>query len=454
MSILRDFARTDRDQILDRPPRRRRSSRNHLPWAVAAAVMLALALAWVLWPEPEVGEPIATELPAVPQAPAPKQMLVGESKATPAAAPEPTPAPSPRTPHRIAAGQTLIGVLDGAGVSPEQARAAIQALKQVFDPRSLKVGQELGLVLDQEAGAVSLRELALRPDIDREVVVWREGGGFRSGVRQVPHERRLLARSFAIEGSLYASAAEVGVPQEAMLEAYRQLSHELDFERDLRRGDRVTLVFEQFYHPDDGSEHPGGLVYIELERGERDLVIYRFDTDDGIVSFFEPGGASIETRFARTPVRGGTLTSIYGRRRHPLLGRTRMHRGWDFSAPHGAEIVAVADGVVERASRWGGFGNYIRIKHEGGLATAYAHLSHYADGLKAGQRVKAGQVIGYVGDSGLATSPSLHYEVLRQGKQIDPRSLELPPRLTLAGAELQRFRAWQQQIAAAVQLTR
>ncbi|MGD8429962.1 MAG: M23 family metallopeptidase [Ectothiorhodospiraceae bacterium] len=337
--------------------------------------------------------------------------------------------------------QTLIDVLKAEGVDRAEALRAAKAMKSEFDPRHLTPGQELTVAVGPagEDGVRPLISVAFRPEFNRELVVSAGDDGFSTGWRPVPHKTTQVATVFRIKGSLYASAMAADVPRDVVLSAFRHLTYLFDFARHLRPGDRVSLVYESNYYPDSDETHPGRLLEASLDQGDRQVAIYRYRTADGYFGFYDADGVSIENALAGVPVRGGELSSLYGPRKHPVLGYTRMHRGLDFEAEKGAPVMAPMAGRLERVSRYGSFGRYIRIRHDNGLATAYAHLSAYADGLAAGQRVKKGQVIGYVGSSGLATSPNLHYEVLRNGDQVNPLKLDLPPRRKLGGDRLAAF---------------
>lgn len=349
----------------------------------------------------------------------------------------------------LESGQALVGALQEQGITREEAGLVAIALEPVFEARKLRAGQSFKLALASGDETPQIQSLAFRVGIDQEIVIEWQGESFVAEERPIPYERRVEARMLTVSNSLAAAATSAEVPQEPILEIMQQLQHQVDFNRDLRSGDEIELTYERFIHPEEGLEHIGGLLSARLWLGDKPpLEIYRYTTADGVISFYDGEGVSIETELARTPVVGGFLTSNYGPRIHPLLGVARMHKGMDFAAPKGSAVVAVRGGRVMRASRNGSFGNYVRIDHGDGLETAYAHLSDYADGLEEGVRVKKGDVIGYVGESGLATSPNLHYEVLQNGKQIDPRAIELPPRIKLQGAELARFRQMQQDLKA------
>jgi murein DD-endopeptidase MepM/ murein hydrolase activator NlpD len=169
---------------------------------------------------------------------------------------------------------------------------------------------------------------------------------------------------------------------------------------------------------------------------------YRFAAANGgaRVDYFDSKGESAKRLLMKTPVDGARLSSGFGRRRHPISGYTKQHKGVDFAAPRGTPIKAAGDGVVERADRYGGYGNYVRIRHGMGFKTAYAHLSGFAKGMRAGKRVEQGDVIGYVGSTGASTGPHLHYEVLEKNRHVNPQNLKVATGVSLAGAELEKFR--------------
>lgn len=340
-------------------------------------------------------------------------------------------------------GDTLIEVLLRAGLSQREAYAASESLQKAYDPRDLKAGQALSLFIGEhdasEAGP-SLKRLEFIPEIDRLVSIEHlMDETFAMRTSTIAHSRELTSRAGTIRSSLYEAARAAEVPLAVLIQTYGTLSYGLDFQRDIRDGDTFQLAFEVF---DDGmgrGRHPGDLIYAAIKSSERDLRILRYTTADGYTGFFDDKGASIETSLMKTPVDGGRLSSLFGKRDHPVLGYTRMHRGLDYTAPRGTPVLAAGDGVVVRRGRNGSFGKYVEIKHGSTYATAYAHLSRYGEGLQPGARVRQGDVIGYVGATGLATGPNLHYEVLQNGKQVDPVRLELPPRRILKGKELARF---------------
>lgn len=340
-------------------------------------------------------------------------------------------------------GDTLIEVLLRAGLSQREAYAASESLQKAYDPRGLKAGQALSLFIgehDASEDGPSLKRLELVPETDRLVSIEHlTDETFATRTSTIPHTRKLMSRAGTIRSSLYEAAQAVEVPTAVLMQTYGTLSYGLDFQRDIRDGDTFRLAFEVFEDGLGQGRHPGDLIYAAIGSSGQSLRILRYTTADGYTGFFDDKGASIETSLMKTPVDGGRLSSLFGKRDHPVLGYTRMHRGLDYTAPRGTPVLAAGDGVVVRRGRNGSFGKYVEIKHGSTYATAYAHLSRYGEGLQPGARVRQGDVIGYVGATGLATGPNLHYEVLQNGKQVDPVRLELPPRRILKGKELARF---------------
>ena len=239
-----------------------------------------------------------------------------------------------------------------------------------------------------------------------------------------------------IDSSLYAAADDAGMtPGEAttLTDIFRYL---VDFERDLRRGDRFEVLFDKKANGDYGD-----IVYAMIENQERRTSLFRARTGPDTFEYFDPDGMTNKRALMRTPLAYARISSNYGMRRHPIDGYRKMHQGVDFAAPRGTPIVAAGDGVVEYVGRRGGYGKYVRVRHNRTYKTAYAHLSKYARALAPGKRVKQGDVIGFVGSTGKSTGPHLHFEVLENGKQVNPMKVgDFGAIRSLAGADLARFK--------------
>jgi murein DD-endopeptidase MepM/ murein hydrolase activator NlpD len=342
-------------------------------------------------------------------------------------------------------GDTLMNILTRAGIGSEDAYAAVRALVDLYDPRRLRAGQELlitAVANEQDDTTRQLLRLAFDMDFDHEIRVSRDTEGVFSGEKlERPQRRELVRRAGIIDDSLYLSAGRAEVPQNVMLELIKLFSWDVDFQRDIHPGDAFEATFEEvsLEGERDIVRRGDDLLHARLTLGGRELDAYRFERQDGSIEYFDRTGRSLRKFLLRTPVDGARISSRFGLRQHPILGYSRMHKGVDFAAPSGTPIYAAGGGRVAVAGRNGGYGNYIRITHNGEYATAYAHLSRFAKGVKRGGRVRQGQVIGYVGTTGRSTGPHLHYEVLRHDAQINPLKLKHPALAQLSEKELEHF---------------
>jgi murein DD-endopeptidase MepM/ murein hydrolase activator NlpD len=232
--------------------------------------------------------------------------------------------------------------------------------------------------------------------------------------------KRVVHQTGEIKNSFISTALNMSIPSNAIMSMIRAFSYDVDFQRDIKAGDKMEVVMEKFYTEDGQLSHTGNVLYSSLALGDKKISIYHFTHPDGQVSFYNEKGESIKKEFLRTPVNAAKISSKFGQRNHPVLGYTRMHKGVDFAAPIGTPILAAGGGVIEKAGVLGGYGKYIRIKHNSTYSTVYAHASRFAKGIKPGVKVAQGQVVAYVGVTGITSGPHLHYEVLERGKQINP----------------------------------
>ena len=338
-------------------------------------------------------------------------------------------------------GSTLMEALVGTGGKRSDAHQAIQSFRELFDPRRLRAGQSVAVTLinaGDDAADIGSVSLTLSAD-SRLDVVRLEDGRFVSGfvVRELVLDHRRVEGT--IQSSLYDAVLATGVPHGVLMDLIRVYSFDIDFQRDIQRGDRFEILYEMFVDDTGASVKPGDILFARMMVSDTDKPLYRFETANGRVDYFDANGKSSRKALMRTPIDGARLSSRFGMRKHPILRYTKMHKGLDFAAPRGTPIYAAGDGVIERASRHGAYGKYIRIRHNSEYATAYAHMSGFAKGMYPGKRVQQGQTIGYVGTTGRSTGPHLHYEVLRGHRQVNPLSVKLPTGATLTTADLEGF---------------
>ncbi len=373
-----------------------------------------------------------------------------------------TPKPTRETKTvKVKSGDTLMGVLLRANVERREAYYAIEAMKAELDPRKVRSGQEIEItlqiapegdaidVLDAEAESAftpALVGMRLKTDVDKHLNITRASAEtsvetFLADIEVTQLQEAYKRAKGRIESSLFVAAEELGIPHGIIVEMIRMYSYDVDFQREIRAGDEFEILYSQFEDTDGNAVKTGNIYFGNLALRGKENPYYRFITpDDQIADYYNALGQSAKKFLMKTPVDGARLSSGFGKRKHPVLGYVKSHKGTDFAAPTGTPIMAAGNGTVERASRFGSFGNYIKIRHANGYKTAYAHLNGYAKGIKKGARVKQGQIIGYVGTTGRSTGPHLHYEVHLNGKAVNPMTIRVPTGRKLEGDILTAFK--------------
>ena len=242
-----------------------------------------------------------------------------------------------------------------------------------------------------------------------------------------------------IKSSLYSAAIKSGIEPNIIVEFARIFGFEVDFQRDIRKGDWFEILYERFEDDNNVVQDTGKIIYASMFVNGSEINLYNFKDGSGDIGFYDIKGKSIVKSLMKTPINGARLSSSYGMRKHPILGYNKMHRGTDFAAPSGTPIMASGAGKITRARWCGGGGNCVKIKHNSTYETIYAHMKSFARGIKEGRRVKQGQIIGYVGSTGLSTGPHLHYEVIVNGKKVNSQKLKLPSGKILKGKPREEF---------------
>jgi len=359
---------------------------------------------------------------------------------------------------RISKGETFVDALRRAGVRATDRNEAAYAFGKYYNLRQLRPEQEFALTLgwpnqtlfqlaaEETEPEARLMGLEFRADPENRIVMRRsEDGGFAAEKAPIKLTARMLSIAGQINGSLYLSAKAVGAPDKVIADLADAFAYDVDFQREIFGGDEFEALFEARYDDQGKLVSTGDIVYARLNwRGRsKEKGYYRFaaSTDGGRSDFYDATGQSAKRLLMKTPIDGARLSSGFGSRKHPILGYRRAHKGIDFAAPRGTPIKAAGDGVIERANRYGSFGNYIRIRHSNGYETAYAHMKGFRRGIRKGKRVRQGDIIGYVGTTGRSTGPHLHYEVHLHGKAVNPQKLKIATGKQLKGADLERFKA-------------
>lgn len=338
-------------------------------------------------------------------------------------------------------GDGFARVLERAGVGEGEARRVAGMVGSVTNLAAIKPGTQIKITLGRRANrnvARPLDFLAFRARLDLGLVLKREGSGLIIQRMPIAVDRTPLRIQGQVGESLYRSARAAGVPAKAVEAYIRAIASKLSLGSDINADSRFDLIVEHA-HAATGETEVGNLLYAGLYRGSRKMQLLQWNVG-GRNDWYEASGVG-QSRgggFAQ-PVSYARISSGFGMRFHPLLGYTRLHRGVDYAAPYGAPIRAVSDGFVALAGRAGGYGNQVRISHNGAIGTSYSHMSRIV--VSPGSRVLQGQVIGYVGSTGLSTGPHLHFEVYRAGQVVNPLSVSFSSTPLLNGAELQKFRA-------------
>jgi len=316
-------------------------------------------------------------------------------------------------------GDNLGPMLQREGMSGSDAYSFVQAFSEEFSPRRLRAGQTFNLYL--EDGVVS--DVTFRPSAEKTVFVSRKDEAWSARSVAAEFRYETLSVRATIENSLYVDATRLGAPDKVVAQFASIYEYSVDFQRDIQPGDAFELFFEVARDHTGAIVQAGDLLYTSFSPRGNTSDYWLFADAEGEENFYDAEGKTAKRKLRATPINGARLSSSYGSRRHPILGYRKMHSGVDFAAPRGTPILAAGSGTVERANRYGSFGNYVRIRHSDGYQTAYAHMRGFASGIRAGARVRQDQVIGYVGTTGRSTGPHLHYEVIHNGKKINPRRL-------------------------------
>ena len=336
-------------------------------------------------------------------------------------------------------GDGFARVLERNGVGKDEAKAAASLVSDAVSLGAIEPGTRMNLTLGRRANrdvARPLEHLEFRAKFELALAVERAGSALRLKRMPIAVDETPLRIQGRVGSSLFQAARNAGAPAKAVESYLRALGQQLSIARDVRSTDRFDLIIAH-RRAATGETETGGLLYAGLDQAKRRVQMLKWQLG-GREQWFEASGVGKSQGTMRAPV-AGHLTSGFGMRRHPLLGYSRLHKGVDYGAPYGSPIVAATDGVVVFSGWHGGHGNMVQLKHAGDLGTGYAHMSRIV--ARVGQRIAAGQVIGYVGSTGLSTGPHLHYEVYRHGQAINPATIKFASAPQLAGAELGRFRA-------------
>lgn len=348
-------------------------------------------------------------------------------------------------------GETFTGALKQADLQDDEINDVVNIISKKIDLRKLKVGTLIETYTKSVNDKKIINEIIIYPDIEKKIYVKKVNNKFVAGEDKKKLFSKLKLYEVEIHNSIYESLKKIDTPDEIIMEFVQLYSFDIDFQRDIRKGNKIKIFFEIYTDSQNNYIKSGNINFSEIILNDESYELYRFQSEgDEFVEYFNSDGKSATKALMKTPINGARLSSGFGMRKHPILGYNKKHQGVDFAAPTGTPIMAAGTGHIEFVGNNGGAGKYIRIKHLNGYKTSYSHLSKYASGIQKNVKVRQGQVIGYVGNTGLSTGPHLHYEVIFNGKRINPMKMKLPSGKQLKDKNLEIFLAEKERINAEV----
>ncbi len=355
----------------------------------------------------------------------------------------------------VAKGDNFIGILQKIGMEYQEANQAAESLKKAgYNVRNLRIGQKIEITktVDVPYGALlSVDKIVISPSADIKYTVTRnEDEKYVAESEQLELQVEQKIAEGTITTSLAVAMNNAGVPQSVIGNFINIFAYTVDFRSDIKVGHTFKVLYDRKVGPDGKVVKNGEILYAELNLGKDKIALYRYKDLNGGVDYYDSKGLVLKRTLDRKPLefRTARISSQFGWRRHPILNRRILHSGVDYAAPKGTRIYASGDGVVQRAQMAGGYGNYVVIRHNSEYSTGYAHMTGFARGIKPGVRVKQGQVIGYVGSTGRSTGPHLHFEVMKNGKKVDPLKVKAATGTNLAGKDLKLFKEEMKKVAA------
>jgi len=331
-------------------------------------------------------------------------------------------------------GDSIQRILYDQKISPTEVSNVLNALRREYNVGTLRNDQKVYLVVKREKNGNFVSRLTVNIDNITTVHVFLN----KDNVYETKRVTKILTKrnhliETTIDRGIYRTAKQSGIENSVVAQFARLYGFEVDFQRDLKKNDKIKIFYERYLDDDGVSQKTGNIIYSEISNVEKNIILYRYEYPNGSIAYFTPEGKSIEKSLMRTPINGAKLSSRYGFRIHPIIGYNQMHQGTDFAAPIGTPVMASGAGTVEYSGWKGGYGKFISIRHSPVYQTNYAHLQDYAKGMRRGTKVQQSQVIGYLGSTGSSTGPHLHYEVVVNGRKENSQTLKLPSAAPLEG---------------------
>ena len=336
--------------------------------------------------------------------------------------------------YTVEEGDNFESIINRIKLPKKEKKIFLETVKKNNEIRILRPSQKIYFKIDKK-DVFKIVEFKIQINKKKEIQFVKDFNSkkFNSNILEKELEKIITYKESKITNSLYQTAISLKIKPNIIIEFARLYGFQVDFQRDIWKDDSFQVIYEEFLNKDEEVVETGNIIFANLNLQNEDLKLYRHEYEKDKIDYFDENGKSMRKTLMKTPINGARLSSSFGKRKHPILGFTKMHTGTDFAAPTGTPILASGDGLVVRAKWCGGGGNCVKIKHNRVYQTVYAHMSKFGKGIKKGARVKQGQIIGYVGSTGLSTGPHLHYEVIENGKKINSQKLKLPSGKVLKG---------------------
>ena len=337
-------------------------------------------------------------------------------------------------------GDTYQNIINNLDIPKTEKKLFLKSVAKNKNIKILKLNQKISFKIDKRE-KTKIINFSIEVSKKKNILFQRIANEkkFISKIIEKDLKKLITFKEGIITTSLYSTALNIGIKPNTIIEFARLYGFQVDFQRDIWKNDSFQIIYEEYKNEKGDTIEVGEIIYANLNIQNTDLQLYKFEYENNKIDYFDENGKSMRKTLMKTPINGARLSSSFGKRKHPILGFTRLHAGTDFAAPKGTPIMASGDGIVTRAKWCGGGGNCVKIKHNSTYQTVYAHMSKFGRGIKKGVRVKQGQIIGYVGSTGLSTGPHLHYEVIENGKKINSQKLKLPSGKILKGNLRKRF---------------
>ena len=340
----------------------------------------------------------------------------------------------------IKSGQTFGKIIKKYNISESEQYEISKLLNSEIDLKRLNIGTEIGVTYSRDSDKINIKKISIIDKENNQTNLIKLADVYQLESSSLLMHVETIKKEITIKSSLYQSAVAADVPPNIIMQFVNLYGFDVDFQREIRNGNKMTIYYEAFMDSKLNIIKSGNISFASLTLKKNTYNLYRYLTpDNNKAEYFDEAGKSAVKALMKTPINGASLSSGFGLRKHPILGYDRLHQGVDFAAPSGTPIMAAGTGFIERIGMNGGAGNFIKIKHINGYKTAYGHMSKFASGLKKGTKVTQGQTIGFVGSTGMSTGPHLHYEVIFNNKKINPMAMKLPSGRKLKGKILDDF---------------